>query len=292
MTSTTNNIQIKSLKDIPFREIADAFLNAFSDYGLTLDDKALHDMFTRRGACFEMSAGAFVDNRMVSFIINGTGCFNGLRTAYDTGTGTVKEYRGLGLTDRLFQWCCQYLADAGIEAYLLEVLQDNAPAVKIYRRQGLEAARELRCYTAPNKLLLENIGQTAPDGIEICPASVSELRLYASFMDFNPSWQNSFDSIERAPDAFSCFIAKINNTVAGFGASETAYGDISLLAVDSKMRRHSIGSALLRRLIELNRIDNAKVINVDESCSSLKAFLEKAGFRTSCMQYEMIKQLP
>ena len=286
-----NDIEIQSLASMPFDQVSNAFLAAFADYGLELDKDTLSAMFKRRGANMELSFAALAKGRIVSFIINGVGCYNGRATAYDTGTGTIKEFRGLGLTDRIFNYSVDYLVKAGIEAYLLEVLTHNLPAVKIYSRQGFEISREFDCYSADNAVITGILRQKADETMTIGKISVREMERYASFMDFRPSWQNSLDSIKRNPDAFVCLMAYKGGEPVGWGVSEAAYGDISLMAVDGKHRRRGVGSRILLELVRANRIERTKVLNVDDGCVAMKDFLTQAGFKLSCRQYEMCKSL-
>lgn len=287
-----NDIEIKSLAGISADEVTAAFLAAFADYGLQLDDKSLWDMLKRRGARMDMSFAAISGGKVVSFIINGIGEYGGKQTAYDTGTGTVKEMRGLGLTDRIFNHAASCLRKAGIERYLLEVLTDNVAALKIYKRQGFEVLRELDCFTAATDRTILNLEPMANTAVRIATVSVEEVANHADFFDFAPSWQNSLESIRRHPEAFTVLAAydERENPI-GIGGSETAYGDVTLLAVDKRMRRNGVGSRLLLELLRENRLSMAKVLNIWHGCAEMSAFLMRAGFTLSCRQYEMVKPL-
>ena len=286
-----SDIEIQSLASVPFDQVTDAFLTAFADYELKLDKESLSALLKRRGASMELSFAAWAQGRIVSFILNGIGRYNGRATAYDTGTGPLKEYRGLGLTDRIFNYSVDYLVKAGIETYLLEVLTHNLPAVKIYSRQGFAIARELDCYTRANTLIIDALHSKANEAISIGKVSVAEIEPHASFMDFRPSWQNTLDSIKRNPDAFVCLMAYEGTEPVGWGVSETAYGDISLVAVDGRHRRQGVGARLLLELVRENRIERAKMLNVDAGCEAMKDFLTRSGFERNCRQYEMCKEL-
>ena len=275
MKINDSDIEIRSLAGISFDEIAQAFLEAFSDYDIKLDRESLFAMLKRRGARMDLSFAAFHGQRIVSFIINGIGTFAGSATAYDTGTGTVKEFRGLGLTDRILNHSFDVLESAGITTYILEVLEHNAPAVRIYTRQGFAIEREFDCYTGEVAAITGRLS-----------CCVSE-----NLMDFMPSWQNSLDSVRRNPDAFLCLTANVGDVVVGWGVSETAYGDITLLAVDGAYRRQGVGSRLLLELVSASVPDRVKVLNVDDSCKCMKSFVENSGLELSCRQYEMMKHL-
>lgn len=67
-------------------------------------------------------------------------------TAYDTGTGTLKEYRGTGLGTEIFRHSMPHLRRAGVGQYLLEVLQYNTRAVSVYRNLGFETVREFNYF--------------------------------------------------------------------------------------------------------------------------------------------------
>lgn len=287
------DIRIDSLTKVPFEAVADAFLEAFADYGMTLDYESLAAMLKRRGARFDLSFAAFAGNRIVSFIINGVGEFAGQTTAYDTGTGTVKEFRGRGLTDRIFNYSVSRLVEAGVERYLLEVLTHNAPAVKIYSRQGFSVVREFECYTAPNAQAAAQLSAKVAAAVRVEAVSVADIERHAEFMDFAPSWQNSLESVKRNPEAFLCLMAYDGERPIGWGVSETAYGDITLLAVDRRYRRRGVGSRLLLELIKKNHIGSAKVLNIEDSeaAEPAKRFLESVGFSLSCRQYEMVRGL-
>ena len=97
------DIRIKSLKNTSFDELFEAFRQAFAEDEMQLNRAELQAMLKRRGVDPEFSFAAFDGDKIVSFTCNGIGDFNGIRTAYDTGTGTLKDYRGTGLATRVFE---------------------------------------------------------------------------------------------------------------------------------------------------------------------------------------------
>lgn len=58
------------------------------------EKEEVRSMLKRRGYNPQLSFAAFDKGKFVAFTLNGTGTFKGVPTAYDTGTGNVKEYRG------------------------------------------------------------------------------------------------------------------------------------------------------------------------------------------------------
>lgn len=124
MHYSLNKMEIRSLEHIDFDTLFEGFSNAFSDYEIHFDKNEVQFMLIRRGYVPHLSFAAFDNGKIVSFTLNGIGLFNGIPTAYDTGTGTVKSFRGRGIAGEIFKYSLPYLKEAGIRQYLLEVLQN------------------------------------------------------------------------------------------------------------------------------------------------------------------------
>ena len=139
-------MEIKSLEKTDFDTLFRAFGRAFADYEVQLNAEQLRAMLTRRGFDPALSFAAFDGAQIAAFTLNGIGNFNGVPTAYDTGTGTLKEYRGTGLGTEIFRHSMPHLRRAGVGQYLLEVLQYNTRAVSVYRNLGFETVREFNYF--------------------------------------------------------------------------------------------------------------------------------------------------
>ena len=281
-------MQIKSLTSLSFQEIYDSFAAAFADYDMPMrSPEQLKQMLDRRGMVSELSFGAFDGDRLVSFTFNGIGEWNGMKTAYDTGTGTVKEYRGQGLAKQIFRDSVPVLKEQGVKQYLLEVLQHNDKAIPLYTNQGFEVSREFD-YFVGNKNEMEFSESMEIEGFVIKEIPDLQEELFCSWFDFQPSWQNSFDSIHRGRKYFRFFGGYIYEKLVAFGVVECNEGDISLIAVDPEYRRKGIGTEILRKLFSEITEDGFKIINTDSSCESVKGFLESMGMEREGGQYEML----
>jgi ribosomal protein S18 acetylase RimI-like enzyme len=284
-------ITIKTLKGIDFSIIYDAFAKAFADYEvLPLSSDQILQMVTRRGFDPELSFGAFNNDALVSFTLNGIGNWNGKRTAYDTGTGTIKEYRGKGLAKRIFQESVPILKENGIEQYLLEVLQHNDKAVNLYRNQGFEVTREFDYFTSDKSDLVFS-NENLNNDFEIREINIPDYNIASSFWDFEPSWQNSFDSIYRTAQNFKAIGAFKDTKLVGYGITELNSGDITQLAVKNDYRRNGIGSVLIQHLIDLIPGESIKIINTVKDYISILKFLMNIRIQSNGSQFEMIKQL-
>ena len=68
-------------------------------------------------------------------------------------------------------------------------------------------------------------------------------------------------------------------------------GDVTQIAVDRSFRRKDIGSLLLQKMLEMNKLNSVKILNVDVTCDSMTAFLRSKNIEPTGKQFEMIRQL-
>ena len=285
-------MEIKSLSKTDFDTLYKAFSLAFADYDFPINNVQLSAMLKRRGYNGGLSFAMFDGKEIVSFILNGIGNFNGIPTAYDTGTGTLPEYRGKGLVTKIFEYSLPYLGEMKIEQYLLEVLQHNTKAVSVYRNIGFVTIRELNYYTQKNEDINNQI-KTQNISIKhlIKAIDIEKHDFIPGFWDFYPSWQNSNESIRRAAGGFICLGAFAGDKLLGYCVFEPASGDLTQIAVDKQNRRKGIGSLLLGEIIKLNRTDSVRIVNTDTSCESINGFLKAKNIDADGKQFEMIKKL-
>ena len=277
---------IKSLHDISPDDLYASFSEAFKDYGRTWSKSEFEKMLFRRGYVPEMSFGAFDDNRLVSFTLNGIGEFNGRRTAYDTGTGTISEYRGRGLATSILEESLPHMRNAGIEQYLLEVIQTNTKAISIYEKAGFTKVRELNYFIKPADEIRVN-STDLPPGFQMKEIGIMEDQM-SDMWDFHPSWQNHFAAIARKLSDFKILGVFHGDLLAGYGIIEPATGDIPQLAVHRSFRRRGIGKAILAALLEHNHAVMVRIINTDAQCDTMNKFLKSQQIPKSGAQFEMI----
>ncbi|MCD8102491.1 MAG: GNAT family N-acetyltransferase [Alistipes sp.] len=283
-------MEIRSLAGTGHEKIYASFSRAFADYEMQLDSGQLAAMLRRRGFDPELSFAAFDGEDIVAFTLNGTGSFGGLPTAYDTGTGTVGEYRGRGLATAIFEYSIPYLRGMGIRQYLLEVLQHNAKAVSVYRNLGFEVTREFNYFRQENGAVM-NLSQEKGREFTLRPIDPADPGEVAGFRDFRPSWQNSAEAVRRAADDFVGLGAFRGEVLAGYCIFEPATGDITQLAVDRRYRRQGAGSLMLAEIMRLNSCDGIKVINTETTCLSITGFLESVNILPSGRQFEMVRRI-
>lgn len=279
-----------TLENINIERLHNTFLEAFSDYQVKMDLPLLklQQMLRRRGYIAKASIGAFENNSLVGFLLNGIRHWDGKLTAYDTGTGVIKNYRKQGITTNMFLNAKQLLEGMRVEQYLLEVIQSNTSAVQLYKKQGFEILRELECfnfgknkYTPITKYKAQHVSMI----------NESSWKKLMKFWDCEPSWQNSIDSINAVSDTFLYSIISIDDTIVGYGIIDKNTGDIPQIAVDKNYRGKGIGRSIFTDLFNSTESYSIKALNVDSQCTSMKNFLLNLGFERNVNQYEMILKL-
>jgi ribosomal protein S18 acetylase RimI-like enzyme len=282
--------KIESLANVSFDEIFVAFSEAFVDYEMQLKKEELQNMLLRRGFVPELSFAAFEENKIVSFTLNGLAMFNGVKTAYDTGTGTLKDFRGKGLASKIFSHSVPLLRKAGVSQYLLEVLQHNTKAVSIYRNMEFVVSREFN-YFMKKKDEVKLLNKTMNPEFTIENIDLDICKTMLKFCDFEPSWQNSFESISRSINDFKILGVFHEQEIIAYCIFEPLSGDITQIAVNKNFRRKGIATNLLKHVFESIQNNNVKVINTDVDCKSINEFLKANSFQPIGKQFEMINCL-
>jgi ribosomal protein S18 acetylase RimI-like enzyme len=256
----SNDYQFRSLANTGFDELYACHIEAFKDYPFQWSSEALQKTIHRRGYDASLSFGAFHNDKLVAFTWNGTG--NSI----------------------------PFLKEAGIQQYILEVLEENEKAFSVYRKQGFGISRKFDCFrTNSNEWDLP--AYELKEDVTLKEIDLSYQPQMEALIDFPLSWQNGFGALQRNPGDFVILGAFKNDDMVGYGITEPGSGDISQLAVAKNNRRKGIGSFFLGELKKLNKADIVKVINIESTQTGIIGFVTKNGIPKIVSQFEMIKPI-
>ncbi|WP_206458227.1 GNAT family N-acetyltransferase [Anaerovorax sp. IOR16] len=277
-------ISYQSLEQIDKGRLYKTFIDAFSDYQVKIDLPfwKFEQMLQRRGYHSEISIGAFENDRLVGFVLNGFRKWNGRATAYDLGTGVIPEFRRKGITSEMLLHVKKRFKGKRLEQYLLEVIKSNTSAVQLYKKQGFKVQREFSCfeierdkYFPQSTYNTEHVGRIELDQLK-------------EFWDFKPSWQNSIESVNAIPEAFIYSVVRVNNNIVGYGIIDKKTGDIPQLAVNKDYRGNGIARSIISDMIKSTESNKICILNVDTQFKSAEDFFKQLGFEYSVGQYEML----
>lgn len=280
-------LEYRTLKKTSIETLHKAFLDAFSDYQIEVDlsIERLKQMLQRRGYVPEISIGAFKNDLLVGFILNGLRSWNGKTTVYDIGTGVIIDYRRQGITSSMLLNVKEILKQKQVEQYLLEVIQSNTSAFQFYKKEGFQIKRNFPCFELDKKRYVPLKKYKVEHTNRMAWEQLTE------FWDFEPSWQNSMDSINAVSEEFLYSIVHFDNTIVGYGIINKKTGDIPQIAVNKHYRGKGIGRSIITDLMENTESHKISVINVDDESKCTKDFLIKLGFEYIVGQYEMFLKI-
>ncbi|MGB5295425.1 MAG: GNAT family N-acetyltransferase, partial [Thermoanaerobaculia bacterium] len=240
---------------------------------------------------WDASVGAFDGDRMVGFTLIGIDEWQGGLGAFDAATGIMSDYRGQGLARAMFEHALPDLKSRGVRSFVLEVLKDNEPAIRAYRKAGFEISRELKCF----ELRIEDlqVGDANPYPVTIRSVDRRVVSGLAECADWPPSWENSFNAIERIPDELVVVGAVDGDRCIGAAAYTPMLNWILTIVVEPSHRRQGVGRALMQGLVESlpEGIEAVRLQNVDGADSGMASFLERVGFEPLVDQYEMTREV-
>lgn len=273
-------VEFKTLENCSTDELLNCFNLAFSDYSVPMHLNA--DVFGSKikteNIRLDYSAGAFLNNRLIGFILHGYDNIEGEKHLYNGGTGIITSERGQKLTKRLYEFVLPLLKEKQIKKVQLEVLTNNLPAIRTYQQIGFLTTRKLNCYK----------GDLHPTHEE---KQIHETKSYdwnelKTFWDYTPTWQNSINAVERAKDHCRYISIQQNGHIIAYLVYNTKTKRVQQFAVNRKFRQKGLGSSLFNS-IAMNYDASIAVINVDEESDATTSFMQKLGLKIYVQQYEM-----
>jgi len=273
-----------------FPQVHKTFLEAFAEYyvdtsGVT--EEMLYNRAVKNGLQFGVSVGAFDGDRMVAMTMVGLDDWKGSPAAFDIGTGVVPDHRGKGVAKEMFEFAVPQLRERGVERFVLEVIQDNQPAIKAYEAVGFRVTREFDCFQWDLERVVSAEGAGSP--MEIRPASRNRLDEFRSHLEWRPSWENSFSSIRRIPDQVDVYEARECEECTGLLVYYPLMNWITTLVVKRDRRRRGVGSALLEQFARERPggQSSVRLVNIEHTDEATLSLLDKAGCELLVRQFEM-----
>lgn len=276
-----------TLEHTPLTTIHRAFVDAFSEYEVKIEMpiEKLAEMLTTRSFCAAWSLGAFDGEALAGFILLGARQMAGETVVYDVATGVTRAYQQQGLGDRLLKDLLARLPAWGVDSFVLEVLEHNTAAQKLYRRNGFEISRKFNCYQksfdAPQAEQIPSSSRGAED--------LRTLDLPA-YLSFAPSWQNALESYHNNSGQYHLEMVGEGGEVHAYGIVHKQRGDVLQLGVAPACRSTAEVAGMIARLRAHTLSERLVFLNV-EAGSALDRDLLALGFENTVNQYEMVYQV-
>jgi ribosomal protein S18 acetylase RimI-like enzyme len=287
--------RLAALDESRFSEVHRTFVAAFSDYAVDLSaftEPLLRARAIKNGVDFSACVGAFDDeDALVGFTLVGLDTWKGESAAYDIMTGIVPRARGQGVARAMFEFVRPRLRARGIVRFVLEVLKQNEPAIRAYRKVGFTISREFACF----ELSLDaesprpNRSRSEPTFDAFEPTGRDILDAFEDALDWTPSWEQTFSALRRVPDQLELHVARVDGRPAGLLAYYPGSQRIFTLVVRPEHRRRGIARSLVEHLVSglPEEVRSIRAIDVDAADAGMIALLSELGFGSLPRQYEM-----
>lgn len=273
-------VHIATLKDVSIPQLTNAFNSAFEGYAVPMrmsEDQLIQKIHAE---CIDLSlsAGAFDNNEIVGFILIGIDTVDGVKTAWEGGTGVLKGYRGKRLSVQIFEYIFPVLKASGVKRIQIEMLETNEPMYRIHSGLGFNVTRKLHAYKGipsgkPNPNHRVEI-LTDPD--------IESLKMMD---DWQPAWQQMNKRVAGWGDKITTIGIKDNDNIVAYAHYDAERNRVFQFAVDNQYRRRGMGTAMFQYMSK--GTESLSVINVSQHSQDARAFLDATGLQNFINQYEM-----
>ncbi len=271
-------------QDTRQEDIFQAFQRGFCDYIIKMEltqEAFMERFFGPEGNQLENSYIAFEDARPIGVILGGIKEYEGIRTIRCGTLGVDPEYRGRGVSKRLFELHKQAALDNGCKQMFLEVIVGNHRAISFYKKLGYEKIYDLSYYS----YVVEEQGNKTEALLEVQEISLKKVKNMSQQLgDIHINWQNDFDYMEKKSSIKHFGYYEGDLLVAALSIHSS--GSIHFLWTKSSERNRGLARVLVCKAVEELKI---KTLHLSfPNNASVTGFARRLGFvKKDIAQYEM-----
>ncbi|MFS8541380.1 MAG: GNAT family N-acetyltransferase [Tissierellales bacterium] len=278
----------KNCSQVELDKIYDAFNVGFSDYIIKFEiskEEFESRFFGLEGNSLEHSFIALDGEKPVGLMLGGIKEYEGTKTLRCGGMCVHPDYRGKGVSKRLFELHKQLAIDNNCKQLFLEVIVGNDRAINFYKKMGYKKVYDLNYYTYEGDIEVDEYAFKALD-IRRIPFDLVKT-LSKQLKDVHINWQNDFDYMEKVK-GLVCYGVYASSELIGALCIRPidAIGNIHFMWVEPSKRHKGIAKSMLKKAIrdlDLKRLSISFPNN-----ASLHGFVEHNHFeKLSISQYEM-----
>jgi ribosomal protein S18 acetylase RimI-like enzyme len=279
-------MEFRSMDGVRMAELHAAFVDAFSEYDvpMTLSQDALLQMMTIRDYHPCVSVGCFEAGQLVGFVLVGVRGADGARRAYDVATGVVRSHQNQHIGSRLVAAVIEGLRAQGIASFVLEVLEQNEAARRLYERQGFVIERRFACYQ-----FAYTASRAMPAGWELLdslPPDSAEV----TYNGYLPSWQQSLQSYRNAASDYAVVGLREAHLLSAYGIVQRQNGSVMQIGILPDWRGRIRITQVVDALAAQTGADALRFVNVEDG-SWVAHQLASNGWTVFVYQHEMMRQI-
>lgn len=275
-------VDIREYAPEQFPMLHQAFIGAFSDYMVGFQptsaqfDQRINYKFKIAPS---LSALAWHEETPVGFVLHTLNDYQGKRTAYNGGTGVISQYRNTGVASSIYGFLIPKITSSGAERILLEMIDENSYAGKLYESLGFRFTRVLKCFRLKSQIL--------PNQTHRIVLSKKWKAQYHNHFSFMPSFMDSPEQIVHNLQNEIILEAYHQEELAGHLIFQPLLGRISQLAIKPSLRGLGISRSLLAECQKLSEIKRLTIMNIPEDQHASIDALQSLGFENELNQFEL-----
>lgn len=274
-------IHLTTLADVCQQELLECFNSSFKNYfvPLQLSLAQFQKKIVAEGIDIQLSIGMFNKNKLIGFILHALEERAGKRIVYNAGTGILPQYRGKQLAVPMYEFALTLLKKNDLGSSVLEVIDQNIPAIQLYKRNGFIISRQLDSFTCTSFPPGDNAHQ-------IETISVADGMLLQSICEWQPAWQYSWNTLSRCADDYQVFVASEAAEYSAYCAVNVQTGRIAHFGCKQWSEHEQLLHCLFNHVAK-KAGQPLSVIHVDHRARESKEFLKRNGFQPCLNCFEM-----
>lgn len=278
-------IQYKRCSEVSIEQVYSAFKIGFSDYIIKMEisqESFEKRFFGPEGNSLEHSFIAMDSERTVGLILGGIKLYEGIKTIRCGTLCVHPEYRGKGISYKLFDLHKEDGIRNNCKQLFLEVIVGNDRAISFYNKVGYEKVYDLKYFSLSNCSVLNEYVNVNADVKEISFDQFE--KIYNNALNVHINWQNDLDYIRKSES--QVFLGAFKDGLITGAVCISKGGNISFLWVDPEFRLQGISAAILKHAAE--SLEVQKFSSAIPNNALLEGYYRHIGFnKDSVAQYEM-----
>lgn len=283
------NLMYYRCSEIDIDFVYKAFTIGFSDYIVKFEltkEQFIANFFGPEGNHLENSFVAIHENEAVGVILGGIKEYENVKTMRCGTLAISPDYRGKGVSQKLFDLHKEEAKKHGCKQLFLEVIVGNDRAIQFYKNLGYEKIYDILYFSKKDLSDFEQLNSTS--NCEIHQIEFNSFTQIVNKWNYHINWQNDVEYLEKAPN-LTYFEANLDQQIVGAIAVHNS-GKISFLYVDKNNRNQQIAKKLLQTAF--SHLKCKAFTTGFPNNSHLEGFFTSLGFQKEKLaQYEMYQRL-
>jgi ribosomal protein S18 acetylase RimI-like enzyme len=285
-------VRISPLTSADFDQVHTTICRGFSTdaFQFRIAAADLNERLIQNGYDPQSSLGVFVDDSMIGVWLTGIRMLDGARTAYGAGTAVLHEWRRKGIAQAMASIIEGMSIKSETEKFVLTTFTDNIPAISLYEKNGFFISRPMVSY----RIDAPSFSADAANDIEVVQAGLKDvIHLRDRFLGFEPSWRNSWQSIEAIEKSIVTALVRKGSEEIAYGIFQPISGRIAQIGVKAMGGQDELDT-LIGLLAYFQGFQEGtssmEIVEIPKDFHRLISLFRNAGFEQSQSLVEMIRE--